>query len=127
MSPEGIQAEIDGQHRLLAATQTRRRVYLILAATHAAAFWFPGWIFLVGGLAWALLLYVESLGYGRQIDKLAKRRADLEERVDAFVGERSDAIRARMQAMLETEARDQARRRNSPNMFRGNCIDVTPE
>lgn len=29
--------------------------------------------------------------------------------------------------MLEAEAREQARRRNLPSMFKGNCIDATPE
>lgn len=122
---DDIQAEIDGKHRLLADSQIRRRIYLILAATHAAAFWFPGWIFLVAGLAWAFLLYVESLGLVREISKLAKRRAALEEQVEGFIQDRGDAIRRRMAQMLAVEARERARRNGSLEMFKGNCIDIS--
>lgn len=129
MSREDIQEEIDAKHRLLAQTQTMRKMWALLAITHFAALFLP-WIpvtFLGIGLLMWLLGYAESMRLVREISALAKKRREIEERIDAFVEERGESIRRRMQAMLEAEAREQARRTNSRSMFRGNCIDITPE
>jgi hypothetical protein len=128
-TPEGIRAEIDSKHRLLAREQITRKMWALLALTHLAALflpWFPVLGLGVGLLMW-MLGYSESLRLVREISRLAKRRAAIEEQVDTFIEERGDSIRRRMQAMMEAEARDQARRRNSPSMFKGQVIDVTPE
>lgn len=126
---DDIQAEIDGKHRLLSREEVTRKMWALLALTHLAALFLP-WAPVIGlgaGLLMWMLGYAECMRLVREISVLAKRRKDIEERVDAFVEERGDAIRARMRAMMETEARDRARRQNSPSMFRGNFIDVTPE
>lgn len=128
-TPEDIQAEIDGRHRLLAREHNYRTMWAVLAATHLAVLFLP-WapvVFLgVGSFMW-LLCGAEQRRLYREISALAKRRQAIEEQVDTFVEERGDAIRRRMQAMLETEARERARRQNSPSMFKGHCIDITPE
>ena len=124
-----IQAEIDGKHRLLEREQITRKMWALLALTHLAALflpWAPVAMFGAGLLMW-LLGHSESMRLCREISALAKQRKSIDEQVDAFVEERGDALRRRMQAMMEAEAREQARRRNLPAMFKGNCIDVTPE
>jgi hypothetical protein len=124
-----IQAEIDGKDRLLEREQIARKMWALLALTHLAALfipWAPVTCLGAGLLMW-MLGRAECMRLVREISALAKQRKSIDEQVDAFVEERGDAIRRRMQAMMEAEAREQARRRNLPAMFKGNCIDVTPE
>src|SRR3989304_1036866 len=128
-TPEDIQAEIDAKHRLLAHEQTTRKMWALLALTHLGVLFLP-WaavpFFDLGLLMW-LPGYSESLRLVREISKLAKRRQAFEEEVEAFVEERGEAIRRRMAAMLETEARAKFKHRGSPSMFKGNCIDIAPD
>ena len=125
---DDIQAEIDGKHRLLAHEYTTRKMWALLALTHLGALFLP-WItavFLgIGLLMWALG-YSESMRLVREISKLAKRRAALEEQVEGFIQDRGEAIRQRMASMLAAEARERARRSGSREMFKGNCIDMKP-
>jgi hypothetical protein len=130
MSKEDIQAEIDAKHRMLSRAQTLRQMWALLAITHLAALFLPLWapvMFLGIGLFLWLLGYAESMRLVREISKLAKRRQAIEEHVEAFVEERGEAIRRRMAAMLEAEARAKFKHRGSPSMFKGHCIDITPE
>lgn len=123
-----IQAEIDGKHRLLAREETTSKMWALLALTHLAALFLP-WMPVLGlgtGLLMWMLGRAECMRLIREISTLAKQRKSIDEQVDAFVEERSDAIKRRMQAMMEAEAREQARRRNLPAMFKGNCIDMKP-
>lgn len=124
-----IQTEIDAKRRVLERQGGACVMYLFLAISHAIAIFFPftAAYFAGLGLSLAVLCHIGSVAVARDIAKLTKQRKSIDEQVDAFVEERSDAIKRRMQAMMEAEAREQARRRNLPAMFKGNCIDVTPE
>ncbi len=128
-TPDDIQAEIDSKRRMLERQSGAKVMYLILAASHAIAIFFPftAAYFAGIGLSLAVLCCIGSVAVARDIAKLAKQRKDIDEQIDEFVADRGAAIRQRMQAMMEREARDLERRRNSPKMFKGNCIDVTPE
>lgn len=129
MTPDDIQAEIDGKHWLLSQEFAARKMWLMIAITGFAVWFAPPVAFAAMGVG--LLMYAvsysESLRLIREISALAKQRKDIDEQIDEFVQERGEAIRRRMQTMMEQEARDQARRRNSPSMFKGNCVDITPE
>ena len=156
MTPEGIQAEIDGKHRLLAGAQIYRKMWLLLAGTHIFAIWYPlaAAVFAGVALSTALLSYLGALSLADEISALAKRRAALEEQVDAFVQERSEAIFGRMQSTLEAAAqsaradymrkkmkftldaeRDRQQRARADALmggekrerFMGSVIDITPE
>lgn len=126
---DDIQTQIDGKDRLLAREAITSKMWALLALTHLAALFIP-WApvaCLGAGLLMWMLGRAECMRLIREISTLAKQRKSIDEQVDAFVEERSDAIKRRMQAMMEAEAREQARRRSLPAMFKGNCIDVTPE
>lgn len=130
MEPEDIQDMIDAKHRMLAREHATRKMWLMIALTGFASVFVPpmAWVALGVGLLLAAFSYSESLRLVREISALAKRREQtIDEQIEEFVQERGDLIRRRMQTMMEREARDQERRRNSPSMFKGNCIDITTE
>lgn len=128
-TPDDIQTEIDGKDRCLAREFAARKMWLMIALTGLAALFVPAaaWVAMGVGLLMSAVSWSESIRLIREIDALAKQRKDIDEQIDEFVADRGAAIRQRMQTMMEREARDLERRRNSPKMFKGNCIDVTPE
>jgi hypothetical protein len=127
VNQDEIQAEIDGKHRCLAREFAARKMWLMIALTGFAVWFVPaiGWAAMAAGLLMSAVSYSESIRFIREISALAKQRKAIDEQIDDFVQERGGAIRRRMQAMMEQEARDLARRRSSPSMFKGNCVDIT--
>ena len=130
MNPEDIQSEIDAKHRCLAREHAARKMWLMIALTGFASVFVPpmAWVALFWGMIMWAFNYSESLRLVREISALVKKREQtIDEQIEEFVQERGDLIRRRMQAMMEQEAREQARRRESPSMFKGNCVDIATE
>jgi hypothetical protein len=126
MSKQLTAVELDKQ------METFRRVknwWVMIGALQLAALVFPPLGASLIGLAGfvVFIIYGMQIITARQISDAVRRERQAEADARDFVRDRATSIQLRMQAMLEKEARERFKRQGSREMFRGNCIDITPE
>lgn len=68
-------ADIDALHKEFAELSRKRRCAILLACTHALAFGFGNWMFLILGLLAAFAIHAMELSVVRRIGFLAAKQA----------------------------------------------------
>lgn len=112
--------------RRIKSLSNSRPVWIALALQAAAlVIPFLGIVAIVLMLIWLMIAALARWATKEQLANLARKEQQAEADARDFLQERKEQIQARLQAMLEAEARARFRRSGSREMFKGNCIDIT--